>query len=1105
MPSRIGYKRNLALKYLAVVVVAGSSAAFAQVQAGRMVGTIYDPQHSAIPGATVTVTDVATNVAKRVIADNAGEFVVTPLNPGSYSVSATAPGFQTTVRGGIELAVSQVARVDLELRIGETSTEVRVTAETPLLTTETGTLGQVITNTQIVDLPLNGRSFTELARLTPGAVLLPATGNTQLVRPENVNGNVISGVPGSQTTFLLDGVDITEQHQGGTWIQTSIDALQEFSVQQNAYSSEFARAGGSFNTTTKSGSNDFRGNVFEFLRNDKLDSRNFFSPTRAVLKRNQFGGTIGGPVIIPKLYNGKNKTFFFVSYEGNRTRQGQIFNSTVPTEAQRNGDFSKAGLNRIYDPLTTVPNPSGSGNVRTQFAGNLIPANRLSPQAIYFNKYIPLANTAAGTAVFTPSNAYDQDQWTLRGDQDLNSNNKLFVRLSLVRNKEYDPASFPALLGTHLSGPAHNFALAWNSNLRANMIHEIRLSLQYGEYRSDAYFQGQGAAFNKAAGLTGLETNQDATISSLPAFSFSGYAGFSGNAGDGRPKWQNRWANEVTDNLTWIKGKHVVKVGTRIHYFKPLFTDSRTHNGSFSYTGIESENPSSTAGTGDGFADWMLGYPASGGRSNPATWWGGSGIYWHFFVQDDFRVNNRLTLNIGLRYEYNPWLKGYRGQVATFDPKRAKSIIVGSDSDQIDLDAQPLAKVGYDLYKDLIQTSSQAGLPSTITSQNRKNFAPRFGLAWRPFGEKTVFRGGYGIFYESEGTSGRLNFNFLPFNVSETVNADRGVTPTRTTANFFLGSPFGSAVTAAGWVPVPTKVRVPYDQHWNLGIQHQLMKKMVVEVDYVGNKGSFLPDGNNINFPEAGPGTIQTRRPYPRFGTISYNTQDASSTYHSLQAKMERRLTAGLWTLVSYTFSKSLTRSATPAVGGNYGWEKALTGFDVPHNFAASFGYELPFGKGKAFLHSGGFTDKVLGGWQLQGIMSYRSGTPYTPTISRDAANNGVGGQRPNRIASGKVANPTLDVAFDKNAFTQPANFTYGNSGGSILRRDYIASNDFSIFKQFSITERSRLQFRAEVFNLPNSAYFSSPNSSVDVAAGARITSTQNSPRQMQFGLKYNF
>ena len=1091
---------------LAFLLVASAMAALAQVQSGRIVGTVYDPQHAVVTNATVTVTDTATNLTRRVTTNTTGDFVITPLDPGTYRISATALGFQTTVQTGLELVVGQVARVDLELRLGATNTEVQVVAESAFLSTESGTLGQVITNKQVVDLPLNGRSYSELARLTPGAALLPATGNVQKVRPELVNGNVISGVRGSQTTFLLDGADVTEQHQGGTWIQTSIDALQEFSVQQNAYSAEFARAGGSFNATTKSGANDFHGALFEFMRNDYLDARNTFSPAREVLKRHQFGGTFGGPVLIPGVYNGKNKTFFFVSYEGQRQHQGQVFNSTVPTAAQRAGNFSGAGLNRIYDPLTTVPNPSGSGTVRTLFPGNTIPINRLSPQALYFNKYIPLANTAAGTAAFAPSSIFDADQVTVRGDQELNSRNKLFGRVSIHKNRQDDPASFPALGNTNLRGPARNIAVSLTSNLRASMIHEVRFSTLFGQYRSTAYFQGQGAKFNQEAGIKGLEGTQDPGISSLPAFSWSGYSGFSGNAGDGRPKWQDRWAHEVTDSLTWIKGKHILKAGTRIHYFKPLFTDSRTHNGSYNYTGIGTENPASTAGTGDAFADWMLGYPASAGRSNPATWWGGSGIYWHFFGQDDVKISDRLTLSLGLRYEYTPWLKGYRGQVATFDPTRAKSIIVASETDKIDLTSQNLAATGYALYQDLIQTSSQAGLPITITYPDKRQWAPRFGFAWRPFGEATVVRGGYGIFYESEGTSGRLNFNFLPFSLSETLNADRSVVPTRTTADFFLGAPFGSAVTAASWIPVPVRARMGYDQHWNFGIQRQLARRMILEIDYVGNKGSFLDDTNNINFPTPAAGTIQTRRPYPRFGNISYNSQDTSAIYHSLQVKAERRLSNGLWALVAYTFSKSITNSANTSVGGNYGWERALSSFDTPHNFAASFGYELPFGKGKPILRAANrATNAILGGWQLQGIFDFRSGQPYTPTISRDAANTGVGGQRPNRIGSGSLANPTLDLYFDKAAFVVPANFTYGNSGGSILRRDYLGGVDFSIFKQFAVTEKSRLQFRGEVFNLPNAVYYGAPGSNIDVATGGKITSTSNVPRQIQFALKYNF
>ena len=1075
------------------------ASALAQLQSGRIVGSVYDPQHAKVSGATVTVTNSATNLSKTLTTDTDGDFVVTPLDPGAYNVRAGASGFQTTVQNGVELTVGQSVRVDLSLVLGSTATEVQVTAEAPLLNTEAGSLGQVINNNQIVDMPLNGRSFTELARLAPGAALLPATGNVQNVRPELVNGNVVSGVRGSQTIFLLDGVDVTEEHQGGTWIQTSIDALQEFSIQQNAYSAEFAGAGGTFNSTTKPGSNEFHGDLFEFLRNDKLDARNFFAQTREVLKRNQFGGVLGGPVWIPKLYNGRNKTFFFVSYEGQTQRDSLVTNSIVPSVAQRNGDFSARGLSPIYDPLTT------RGTARTLFPGNIIPQIRLSPQALFFNRYIPLPNSGTGTFVSAPVAAYNSSKWTLRGDQELTSNTKLFVRYSRNGNTEDDQAAYPALGSSHLEGPAADIAAALTSNFGSKIVHEFRFSHLFGQYRSTAYFQGQGAQLDQQAGIIGLQGLQQADISSIPAFTFSGYSAFYGNVNDGRPKWQNRSVYEFDDNLTYIKGKHILKFGTRIYHRNILFTDSRTQNGAFNYTGVMTQNPASSTGTGDSMADWLLGYPASVGRSNPATWWGGSGTYWHFFAQDDIKVTDKLTLNLGLRYEYTPWLTPYRNQGATFDPSSPKPIIVSSDSDTIDLAAQPAATVGYALYGNLIQTTHQAGLPITVTANDKTQFAPRIGFAWRPFGEKTVVRGGYGIFYETEGTSARLNFNFLPFSLSETLNATTNVVPTRTTADFFQGSAFGAAISAAAWSPLPKQANFGRDWHWNIGFQRELGGGLIYEADYVGTRGSNLPDTLNINYPAAGAGAIQARRPYPQFGTINYNTQTSTAIYHSLQTKLQRRHSSGIWYLVAYTFSKSITTQEAPATGGNGAFERALSSFDVPHVFSFSGGYALPFGKGKKFLSSaGGFTDALLGGWQLQTLTSFRSGVPYTPIISRDVANTGVANQRPVRLGACRNTG-SLAAYFDVTAFAVPANFTYGNSGADICRSDYQGEVDVSLFKQFVVTEASRLQFRAEAFNINNSAYFSAPGGAIDTAAGPRVTSTSNRPRQIQFALKYTF
>jgi hypothetical protein len=1092
------------LRLFAVCCLTGASALFAQLQAGRIDGIVSDPQHAVVPGATVTVTNTGTDISETVKTDSSGNYTVTPLDPGTYTITAVAAGFQTTVRNGIELTVGQSAEVDLGLVIGATATRVEVNTTTPILNTESGSLGQVISNTQVVDLPLNGREFTELAQLSPGAVFLAATGNVQNVRPENVNGNVISGISGQQTVFLLDGADITEYHEGGTYIQTSIDALQEFSVEQNSYSAEFSGGGGTFNSTTKSGTNKFHGDFFEFLRNEKFDARNFFALQRNELKRNQFGATFGGPVSVPKIYNGRDKTFFFLSYEGERQLQGNVTVTPVPTVAQRNGDFSK----NIYDPLTTA------AGKRVQFPGNVIPQARFAQPAAYFNQLIPTPNSGSNY-VSNPVSDYLDDKVVIRLDQTINASNKLFARYSTDRNRETDFAAFPALGSSYLQGPATNIAGALTTTFGANVVNEILLSHLEGKYRSTAYFQGQGVAMNQAAGIdpSTLAGLQNPAISTFPIFTLSGYLGtvFTGQVNDGRPKSQNRAMYELADSLTWIKGRHVLKFGTRITRRSAELIDSRTSDGSFSYTGVMTQNPASSSGTGDAFADWLLGYPASASRGNYATYWGGIGTYWHFYAQDDWKVSDTLTLNLGLRYEYSPWMTPYRGQGAGFDPTQAQPIIVSSRTDQIDLNAQPDAPLGYSLYGQYIQTTHQAGLPLTVTNKDRLQFAPRFGFAWRPFGEKTVIRGGFGQFFQVESTNIRLNFNFLPFALVETTTALTNVVPTQTTANFFQGQAFGAGLSPSkspvAWEPLPTHAKVAVDPHWSLGFQRQLPAKMVLGVDYVGTEGLNLPGTLNINDPAAGPGSVQARRPYPNYGTIAYNNQSTLSTYNSLQAKLQKQVSNDFWYMLSYTFSKSITNMEVPAMGGNGFFNRGLSTFDVPQNFTVSGGYALPFGRGKRFLGSANrLTDSFVGGWQYQTITNFHSGVPYTPTVSRDVANIGVSAQHPNLVGRACRKSGSLKNYFILTDFAVPAAYSFGDSGTDVCRGGGFQEVDMSLFKDFRITEGSRLQFRAEAFNLPNSAFFNIPSTTtIDTSNGGQVTTTSNQNRQLQFALKYVF
>ena len=1057
--------------------------AAAQLNAGRIVGTVTDPSRAAVPQVVVIVTDTATGLSSTVTTNDRGDYVVTPLNPGVYRLTVKLDGFQTAVVEALEVQVGQSARADVELKLGAVTESTTVNSSTPLLDTESGTLGHVVTNTQIVNLPLNGRSFYELARLTPGAVLLPGGGNLLRIRANYISGTAVSGVRGSQTTFMLDGVDVTDHHQGGSLIQTSVDALQEFKVQQSAYSAEFSQAGGALNATTKSGSDQLHVALFDFMRNDVFDARNFFSPKTEELKRQQFGGTLGGPIL-------RKRTFVFASDEGMRERQGLVFNNTVPTAAMRGGDFS-GSTRTIYDPVTRQP-----------FSSNVIPGNRLSAQALYFARFLPDPNTSSGTFAWAPVRELNADQITVRLDQTLSAGTRLFGRYSWHDQRLEDPNQYPALGSAPLRTRGQNLVLSMTNTLSSALLHEVRFSYLPAIVDLQAYLQGTDQY--SSANVRGFEeTARPGVGGSFPDFSWSGYTAMNGSAFDQRPKTQDLKVWEVTDNLTWIKGRHIMKFGGKFRRWIPLFTDSKQYAGQWNFDGSITQNPASPAGTGDAFADFLLGYPRQVTRAFPADTFGGQTNYWHGYVHDDFKVSNRLTLNAGLRYEYSPWLSGYRGQLGTFQPGAARPIIVAGEGDVPDVDSQFAGPSAYALFQNSIQTSSQAGLRLSITETDRAQFGPRVGFAWQPFGERTVVRGGYGLYYEQESSGDRVNNNMVPFRLDQTAFNDQSP-PVRTMADFFLGTKLtNSAAPSIGASALEQKMG--RDHHFSLGVQREIAPFTVVELNYVGNIGRFLNGTTNINIPEPAAGGIQARRPYPQFGNINYFDDTLETTYHSIQSSIEQRTHGGLFYLASYTHSKSTTTQNVTSVGGNHGREKAPSAFDVPNNLALSAGYELPFGRGRRLLrNASSVVDAVLGGWQVQGIYIWRSGRPFTPTISSDRANTGVGGQRPDRVGSGEIDDPTVEVWFDKTAFLLPAQFTYGNSGGGILREDSYKTLDFSLFKQFRMGTQ-RLQFRAEVFNVTNTPSFNAPNTAVDTAAGGRVTSTSSTPRQMQFALKYEF
>lgn len=1097
---------------IAVVLIVSITAEMArgQVEQGQFVGRVTDPSGAAIAGAQVAARNVDTNILYRATTSGIGDYVITPVPAGNYVLNVSATGFQQAETKTIELQVGQIARQDIPLAIGTSTTVINVNTTAPLLSTDTPTMNEVITNRQVLDLPLNGRGYYQLAELTPGTALLAPTGNSLAIRPEIVNGNVISGIRGRATSFLMDGVDVSEQHQGGTFIQTSIDALQEFSVVQSPYSAEYNRGGAFFNAAIKAGGNRYHGGVFDFLRNDAFDARNYFALKRQILKRNQFGADVGGPLSIPHLYSGKDRTFFFFSYQGQRLNEGLVFNGVVPSDAQRGGNF---GSKPIYDPLSSVT--SGNVTQRAEFQNNAIPPGRLSPQAAAILNYYPHQNTSSGTFSAVPPQTINFDQYIARLDDQFTPNNRIFAHWVYMTQHEVDPSFSPALGKANLTSIGQDIAVGLITNLGPTMINEARAHYLPSHVRLQAFLQGHN--FNSQFGVAGFSDLLRGGSGSFPDYSWSGYASLQGSSFDQRPKSQDRKAAEFSDNFTKIYGRQSIKAGVLIRYYQWLGYDSEQYAGLFSFNGNETaqvtvtQNPdgtkTTTASGGDAIADFLLGYPSAVQRAYPATNFGGQGWSKQLYVQDDFRVNDRLTLNGGLRYEYTPWLNGYLGQVGTFDPSRTKPIIDSGRGSTPNLSAQPAAPAAYQFFGQYIQTSSQAGLPPQITHTDALQFGPRVGITFS-LDKKTVIRTGLGVFYEPENTDGRLNLNMLPFRLNETQNQTQNTAPTRTLTNYFLGAPLGSAQANPSLVPTKLNLSMGRNAHYSLDLQRQFTDHDMADVGYVGNRGLHLNSTNDFNDPTPGSGSVQARRPYQPWSSVTFDTQDQSSNYNALQAKYEHRFDHGYNLLVSYSWSKWLQYNQSPARGGNLGYEYALSQWDIPHNLAISGIYLLPVGRGKTLLsHGNAVAEGVLGGWQLQAILDLRSGIPYTPVVSSDRANTGVGSQRPNLNPAGCSAGFQRSLAtwFNKTCYVDGPVYTYGQVRANTLRSDVYRQYDTSIFKNFTLPGETVLSFRAEFFNVSNTTTFAAPNATVDVATGGKVTATSNAPREIQLALKYNF
>ncbi|MBI4905452.1 MAG: carboxypeptidase regulatory-like domain-containing protein [Acidobacteria bacterium] len=1117
-----------------------AAAAWGQSNSGTILGTVRDAQDAILPTARVTVANVATGVAKTVPVNAAGGYSVPYLVPGEYTVSAEAAGFKRTTREGLQLRVSDQLVIDLTLDVGALSESVTVKATSPVLESASVTLGQVVDTKQILDLPLNGRDAMALASLAPGVI-------PQEVAPGAAVqlGNTVPGVNGAN--FGTSGVTVdggsNSTPRGTTYMMVyspNVDSVAEFRVQTNSMSAEFGRTnGGSISMVTKSGTNQLHGTAYWFLRNRAFDANDFFSNRQGIplgaLHRHQTGATVGGPVWLGRLYNGRDKTFFFFDYEAFREAVGSPQTFTVPTALERNGDFSRTFVNpanpvqvRIFDPLATTP--SGTTFTRSQFPGNIIPQSRIDPVARRMIAFYPLPvnNNITGNYPANNPRRNRNDTYNIRLDHYMGRHH-FFGRGSYQQPWVGEPnyygnianASNPPLLQRRRYAAlqdVYTLSPTWILSLNFSILY------QYGQREAWSY----GYDITQLGFPTNFRDGQQ--IRAIPLTSLTGFSGL----GNGAHNYSTQTVPTFEIGVTKNFARHRLKVGTEYRAFYNNQLQNSNAFGSFAFSPAftQGPNPNQASTTaGNAAASMLLGLPGSGSVTNqPATAF--RSAYRSLYVQDDINVTRTLTLFAGLRWDQN------LPRTERFDRMSVLNLSLPS----------PIAQQvpGFNLVG---QMQYRQAPERRLIDPERKNFGPRLGLAWRAPG-KMVVRAAYGIFYGLSSGDATLTTAFADgfSSVTSVVTSLNDVNPFQTMSNPYPNG-IRAPSTAAQLKPELNigqttnsaflGIRTGQFQQWNLTLQKEF-HGWLLESAYAGNKGSHISSANiSLNVLPAqqmrelgadaqtlvpnpffgvitdatsalSRSTVARRQllfPYPQYTTITSEAPSlATSVYHSYQARVQKRFGRGMSMLVSYTIGKTITNATGTGIAdpNNLRAERSVSAWDVPQRLVFSGMYELPIGSGKRIgTNWSRPLDLVLGRWQFNGIAAFQKGTPLALT-----ATQGVRPDRPRPAEqfSGPIQD-RLTKYFDTGAFSIPVTFTYGNASPTNphVRGPGINNFDLSLFKSFKVREKLSAQFRFESFNTFNRVQFAKPGLQLGSTAFGVITVQQNQPRKLQLALKLIF
>ena len=1092
------------LSIVPVAFVCCLSIGLAQVERATISGTVTDSTGGVIPSTQITVTNVNTGVAFNTTTNSVGEYVAPNLIPGPYRIGAQTPGFSSLVRSGIELHIGQRLVVDLSLSVGEVTEQVEVAAVAPLLESESSSMSTLISRKDVSELPLNGRSVFNLAPLTAGVTTGIATINANNVDiPDNARaqqGLSVNGQSQASNTYILDGVYNNQINQGLIAILPPLEAIQEFSVETSNFNAEVGRGGGLINVTLKSGTNELHGNLFEFLRNSALDARNFFDRTEGGrlpnFVQNQYGFSIGGPIA-------KNRTFFFGDYQGFRQRQGQSFVTTVPGSPLRAGNF-RGTARPIFDPNSY----NSETNARNVFPNSEIPPSRFDTAAVNVLGFVPGSNDATGevlangeTFFFSgASRKNDQDSYDLKVDHVFDAQNSLHVRWSYGDSYTVLPGAFSELpefapsvggaLGSGGAGflngivdnPARSLGIQYIRTFNPTTINEFRAA--YVRAGSDAVQLGSGNKYADQLGIPNINVTDN--NDGFPGMSISGY----GRLGDSPffPLIELENIYQVLDNITFIRGSHTFKTGVDIKRVERGFTQILGDPaGSFAFGTGFSADPDSPADTGNAFADFVLGIPSRGSIIRNSGLAGLRSNEFSAYFQDTWKISPKLTFNYGVRYDLlTPQREMYDRQT-NFD--RGSGLLV-------------LPKGGG-------THTAFSGRGLAVTEKN--NFSPRIGLAYKVT-EETVLRVSYGLFYLAQGQVGfQLSLN-PPFvgGVNYTNTAVPQIINRRLSDGLPATDPFVSIDDPVGTLnALDPDNPVGYTQQWLVGIQRQLTPTILLDVTYLGNGSFHLTDLWNPNQATLGTGPIEPRRPFfrtvPNITGIRLLENRGNSNYNGLQTSLTKRFSRNVSFIANYTWSHTIGFSSGPF--GNQGHQnhrdlaadRSHAPTDVRHRAVFSGLFQLPFKSEQTILNG------LIGDWQLGGVTTFQSGSPFTVT-------GGAG--RPNRICDGTLQNPTVEKWFDPACFPLPEPvedpvfggvfIPFGNAGPNILAGPGIANFDLSLFKKFPISEKRWFELRIEFFNAFNHPQFLNPSSRVNTGTTARILNARKS-RQIQLVAKFSF